>query len=441
MRNSYDASPEVVPAAMPIVALVLSVVGLCLPPFLLVGVILGLISLIRSGEPAYATRRVPAIVSLVMLLLAVPVWGILAAIAIPNFIRFQARSKQSECKTNLKAAYVAERAYFAEHDHYSVDPREVGFSPERKNRYLYRFDSHGPVSRVGVEPDPSVQPMSASALDEGVTPELRDLPGLRGHCPDCSLTVVCVGNIDNDEGLDVWSISTAERATVSGERVPAGQPTVHFNDVNDLTETELQDQGATEAADLKPRAEPKSGGASNGKPAPVAEDGPGGDDAWTSYSNDGNTTLRQTSVNGQCSTECRLATGEVAWAKDGICIAKKGERRFVSPDCQRVVVLIPAPNRGRDWAQTKVMRVYSKGKLDYEVSGAAMLAEKYMRSSTSWLQGCYGAPGTEPQYSDDGLSVEYTMIDGHAGKVSLVAEAAPAEDDPPPATRPKRKHH
>ncbi len=31
--------------------------------------------------------------------------GLLASIAIPNFIKFQARSKQSEAKANLKAIY------------------------------------------------------------------------------------------------------------------------------------------------------------------------------------------------------------------------------------------------------------------------------------------------------------------------------------------------
>src|SRR5687767_15731609 len=54
------------------------------------------------------------------------VFGTLAAIAIPNFIKFQARSKQSECKMRLKAAYTAEKAYFGEKNVYTENTTELG---------------------------------------------------------------------------------------------------------------------------------------------------------------------------------------------------------------------------------------------------------------------------------------------------------------------------
>ncbi len=56
--------------------------------------------------------------TLIELMIVVAIIGILAAIAIPNFVKFQCRSKQSEAKTNLKALYVAEESYYAEQDVY-----------------------------------------------------------------------------------------------------------------------------------------------------------------------------------------------------------------------------------------------------------------------------------------------------------------------------------
>src|SRR3954470_12632750 len=75
--------------------------------------------------------------TLIELMIVVAIIGILAAIAIPNFIKFQARSKQSEAKANLKAIFTAEKAFFQEKDRYSSLTGEVGFSPERNNRYAY----------------------------------------------------------------------------------------------------------------------------------------------------------------------------------------------------------------------------------------------------------------------------------------------------------------
>src|ERR1700690_2898460 len=91
------------PSSLPIVALVFTVLGFCLPPLLIIGVILGIIALVQ-GKGSLPV----AIVSVVLPVAAIPVIGILAAIAIPNFIKFQARSKQSECKTYLKSAFTAE---------------------------------------------------------------------------------------------------------------------------------------------------------------------------------------------------------------------------------------------------------------------------------------------------------------------------------------------
>ncbi len=218
-------APSVQPSALPLVALILGVIGFCFPPLFLVAIILAIVSLVKSGEPAFAARKTLAIITLALSVIYVPIVGILAAIAIPNFIKFQARSKQSECKSNLKMAFMMEKAFQAEKDAFSNSPEEVGFKPEARNRYLYAFTLENQVPAT-------LSTTSTEQLLAAIPGALRENLGVHGTCPDCSFTLACAGNVDNDATIDVWSISSEPRV-IRGEPVPAGQP---FNEVSDITD-------------------------------------------------------------------------------------------------------------------------------------------------------------------------------------------------------------
>ncbi|HEY3197411.1 MAG TPA: prepilin-type N-terminal cleavage/methylation domain-containing protein [Nitrospirales bacterium] len=56
--------------------------------------------------------------TLIELMIVVAIIGILAAIAIPNFLTYQAKAKTSEAKTNLNAIRTSEVAFFAENGVY-----------------------------------------------------------------------------------------------------------------------------------------------------------------------------------------------------------------------------------------------------------------------------------------------------------------------------------
>ncbi len=81
--------------------------------------------------------------TLIELMIVVAIIGILAAIAIPNFLKFQCRARTSEAKTNLGGIYTAEVAYQAEHSVYDVFPI-VGWQPAGSTcRYTYTIAGGG----------------------------------------------------------------------------------------------------------------------------------------------------------------------------------------------------------------------------------------------------------------------------------------------------------
>jgi len=83
--------------------------------------------------------------TLIELMIVVAIIGILAAIAIPNFLRYQAKSKQSEAKTNLGSIFTSQIAYFGEEDEFSSSLVNVnlGWAAEGRTRYAYTILSAG----------------------------------------------------------------------------------------------------------------------------------------------------------------------------------------------------------------------------------------------------------------------------------------------------------
>lgn len=75
--------------------------------------------------------------SLVELMIVVAIIGILSAVAIPNFKKYQAKSKTSEAKLQLAAIFTAETSFFADFDTYSSCLVDMGYdpSPESAGRY------------------------------------------------------------------------------------------------------------------------------------------------------------------------------------------------------------------------------------------------------------------------------------------------------------------
>jgi len=201
--------------------------------------------------------------TLIELMIVVAIIGILAAIAIPNFLRFQARSKQSEAKANLKSLFTAQRSQFQEKDRYLTNIRTLGFSPERGNRYYYLLnatpistENRDLVSVVQANTDEGIgvdkfkytniantQPAGAAltvawsaAASAGPAPAGV---GVTGTCPTCNFLASATGDIDNETvGVDHWVIASIDGGGApncgdpTDNTLPAGQPWNNYNDVN-----------------------------------------------------------------------------------------------------------------------------------------------------------------------------------------------------------------
>jgi type IV pilus assembly protein PilA len=92
--------------------------------------------------------------SLIELMIVVSILGILAAVAIPNFVLFQLRSKTGEAKTNLAAIRTAEEGYFSEFGTYVAAP---GWTPALASTRKQAWPSPAPgFDTVGWSPEGAV---------------------------------------------------------------------------------------------------------------------------------------------------------------------------------------------------------------------------------------------------------------------------------------------
>ena len=87
--------------------------------------------------------------TLIELMVVVAVIGILASIAIPNYLSYQAKAQQAEAKANLGAIFVGMLAYTAptDMDGFSgADLDNIGFASDGMERYNYTLEAVSTLS-------------------------------------------------------------------------------------------------------------------------------------------------------------------------------------------------------------------------------------------------------------------------------------------------------
>ncbi len=201
-RGAYAPLPQrPSTSGMAIASMVLGILGVISFGYLgilgVIGLILGIVAISKinksEGQISGKGMAIAGVVtgSISTLLFIIVLIGIIAALAIPNFIKMQAKSKQSEAKTNLAVIFTFQVVYHGENNTYADSFDKIGWEPEGQNLYTYYLADDSIPSKKG--------PVYDLPYDVQTKVEQREF------------IAVAVGNIDVDETLDVWTIDDEKR--------------------------------------------------------------------------------------------------------------------------------------------------------------------------------------------------------------------------------------
>ena len=134
--------------------------------------------------------------SLIELMIVVAIIGILAAIAVPNFNRFQAKAKQTEAKAMLSTLFQTEQTFRGEWNQFFADLRDIGALPTGKTLYNVGFSAAGAVTAPNA---PYAPPASGGTAALGAATCFNTVSAANTPRPACGGAY----NVDKNAGLVV----------------------------------------------------------------------------------------------------------------------------------------------------------------------------------------------------------------------------------------------
>ena len=126
--------------------------------------------------------------TLIELMIVVAIIGILAAVAIPNFMTYQAKARQSEAKVALGGIFTAATAYFASNNTYLATTfSTLGYARTGAGKHYLFWESDSIAGSSSGCTNNSSAPTGVTATATAFTAGAR-------------------GNIDGDLTCDDWTI-------------------------------------------------------------------------------------------------------------------------------------------------------------------------------------------------------------------------------------------
>lgn len=137
--------------------------------------------------------------TLVELMIVVAIIGILAAIAIPNFVAMQLKAKRAEVPSNVDGIKTAELAYDASNDGFVSAADYPGTASVGKAQLAWTAASSGGFKTIGWEPDGKVRGSYSVSLTGNT---------------DFTVTGIC--DVDGDGSKATYTASKTVNAALSG---------------------------------------------------------------------------------------------------------------------------------------------------------------------------------------------------------------------------------
>jgi type IV pilus assembly protein PilA len=171
--------------------------------------------------------------TLIEMLVAVAIMVLLAGLAVPNYRKFSARSRQQEARGSLSAVYTAERTFYTEQSTFSACLRYIGYNPVELSRsyavgfpaytgsanlcgtsgtqscLAYAFDYSGVADPSSICSSPG-DTAFAETIRANPQAALISVPTAGTAPTKFTFTASAMGNVSPDLKTDQWTINESK---------------------------------------------------------------------------------------------------------------------------------------------------------------------------------------------------------------------------------------